>query len=161
MEETRRIRPFETNKQGTYELTEAEAASILPTWVCIRSYKIAYIIYECIYKMRAYSFLFNILWDSWVCERVGLCLLCLLLLLLSCPSVAFSKFDVMPFALYHILFFHVWLLSLRNLSFSNEAERERWRRPGRNRRRGNYNQDILPEKRIYFQETGKINLFSQ
>lgn len=53
MKDTRRTRPSESTKQGTYELTEIEVASLGPTWVYIRSFA---------FNIIAISSVF--LWDS-------------------------------------------------------------------------------------------------
>ena len=73
---------------------------------------------------------------------------------LPCPVSTWCVF----FLLYLIIVCHVWLLSLRNLFFSNERQKEcgaegeeRWGRFGSSSGRRNYNQDILHEKIIYFQ----------
>lgn len=74
---------------------------------------------------------------------------------LPCPTL-----DMRAFASSHCTeFCSVWSLPLRNLFFSNERQKgsrsrqeERWGGTGRNSVRGNRNQDILYEERIYFRK---------
>lgn len=74
----------------------------------------------------------------------------LLLGLFSLCLVALLNLDRIDFASFYILFCHIQCLSLRNLFSSNETERSIVN--GRGKETGNYNQDIIYEKRIYFQQ---------
>jgi hypothetical protein len=94
--------------------------------------------------------------NQWVCDSCGF-------------SWSFSQengkhwfvlfnFDDIVFALsYYILFCYVLLLSLQSLLFSNERKAVRsfrwegsWGGNGSSMRRGNQNQDISCERKIYF-----------
>lgn len=85
----------------------------------------------------------------------SLTLVCALFLLLDC-CVQFQCDSL--YSPYYILFCYLWLLSFRSLFFSNERQEGngstgevKWGETGRNRERGDYNQNILYEKRIYVQ----------
>lgn len=109
--------------------------------------------------MAIFSLVF--LWESWVCERVGLWLLCLLLGLFSFHCSALSSLNVMVWVLfYYILFYHGWLLSTGSLFFpvrdrgrvdlekwSVERDSEEWREEKLVK--------ISYERRLYFKWTNR------
>lgn len=104
-------RPSTSTEQSSCALTKTEVASRRLAW----SVPGPMYVY--------YTFQFNILWNSWVCEWEGLWFLILLLVLFSFCWFLLFNFYVMVFVLpYYILGCYVWLLSLRSLLISNERQ---------------------------------------
>lgn len=140
MEDTRRIRPSELTKQGTYDLKEIQAANTGLTWVCTRSS--AYILY----------LITQLLYVTPDCENKYVSALRTLFLL----WVAVFSFDMIAFASsYYRLFCFVRLLSLRSLFFSIDNKGVDLENRGGGQELGaigekNYKEDILYGKRIYF-----------
>lgn len=95
-----------------------------------------------------YSFSLIFLWDSCMCEQMGLWFLCLLLGFFSFCWCALSNFNVMVFILSYCIL--LCLLSLRSLFQREKRSRSGWRRWGgtwENRGRVNCNQDIEYKKK--------------
>jgi hypothetical protein len=134
-------RPSTSTEQSSCALTKTEVASRRLAW----SVPGPMYVY--------YTFQFNILWNSWVCEWEGLWFLILLLVLFSFCWFLLFNFYVMVFVLPYYIYFNVLLLCLRSLFSERQKVRGsrwevRWRESQRSRSRGYCNQDILYEKRI-------------
>ena len=143
MEDTRRTRPSESTKQGSYELTETEAASTGPTWVCPRSF-------ACIYNA---AFTLVSLWDSWMCEPVGLWLLCLLLG--SFHSAGMPCPVSMWWVLLYLIIFHCVMFGCHLSEPCSFLMRNRKGSGGMRRWRGTGIGDIIWKKNNLFSIKGK------
>lgn len=132
--------------------SETGAASTGPTYIYTRSsaYRVKLLALFCIFYLLFIMDLPSV--------RMSVYLLLVpalgTLFLLSGCRVQLQNDD---FALSHyISICHIWLVFLRSLFFSDE--KEKGDRPGRQeqgragrRRRGNYNQNVIYQERIYFQ----------
>lgn len=134
--------------------SETETASIGPT-VIFTMFLHIYFSYQFITFMGLLTMKTRVIW-----------FFCLLLGLISSFWITVFNTDMTVFASsdYSSLC-HIWLLSLRNLYFSNERQKEsgsggkeNWGGTFRSWRRRDYIKDILYVKRIYIQQKKKKTL---
>lgn len=88
-------------------------------------------------------------------EQMGLWLLCLPFRLVSSCRVAMTNFD-MIFSVSLVIFYHVWLLSLRSLLFSNVREKGEENGTGSNWGRTNYIRIHSMRQEPIFKRRGEI-----
>lgn len=113
MEDIRKTRPVESTDQDSCEfqilIKQSTGLQMGLFWV---------------FCVPTIAFTFIILWGFWVCEQGGLWFFCLLLEIFCFYWVAWPHCEVTVSVLHSILFWYVWVLSLRSFLYSNDRQKE-------------------------------------